>query len=951
MARMEAGASDRARQLAEQQRASVEAWRQGGAEPRAGGLDASMKRNMGFIKKCRAGQWQDSAGQLVREIGALKLEKYASEIVPAVLEGLLRCRSSTDYAAAMEVLAALHARFPGHVTERLASDLARALVPPGVLALAAMAAEQRERAEQQRLARQRVQLRVLGEMHVAGLLWGIGGSKCAVAAVLQRLLGGDTENHLSMALATAYARAFRADLGLDGEPGHAVDLGDEPAVSCATSRQIRKVLNEYADSGEARLEAMSRGLARMRQRNEERLFSRGSLHAEARERMERHLQTFGKLRDGTAQLCAALGREAPRADAGGGTEADRAAEDFCHVSSAGSRRALAAALVDAPRRQMFVIPLYARFMAALHPFFPDIAGAVVADLQRDFRWLARRRVRALVDTRLRNVRYIAELTKFGVAPLHVAVACARALIEQMHAQDIEVLGALLGACGRFLTANLRTAPRIQALLDVLLRKRRALALDDRSLLLIENACRACQPRRAAEARPPKLRTPYERYIRRLVLQDLAPHSVAIVCLRLRRLPWPAHTGDGDDPQRVRRALVSCFSKIWKIKHENVPAVAAALAVLGRIHPWFCVAVIDAVLERVRLGLERALPLHSQRRLAEVGYVAELCNHRILDAPKILALARQIMLFGHSHHRLPRPACACPAEAPRDYFRIRLVCALLAPCASILRTTAQADLPALSLLIQLYMLAKPQPLPVDIDYNIDALFADLFAAEPRYYTWADAAAQVPELEAEEYLAEEDRLENALAAKAAGDSPSVVQPPEPELDPEAARRQAEALEALREKEEEDALEREISRLMLESSDPRRERSGGGSLDVGIPMNLLDRDSGSRDGGGNGGGVRFALLTGRKQRPAVREVAIPVESHIAQRLRQQEEVAMREKAQLKRIVLNYERRDAEEERRQQQRSGPAPAVPGASFVARRRNARAQAPSGFPTIPDHFL
>ncbi|KAJ2789901.1 mRNA decay protein, partial [Coemansia guatemalensis] len=202
-------------------------------------------------------------------------------------------------------------------------------------------------------------------------------------------------------------------------------------------------------------------------------------------------------------------------------EVDQAAVDFCYVNNRNNRKALINVLVEAPRRQMFVIPLYSRFIATLHPYFPDIGEGVVEELTRDFGWLVRKRFKGLLDTRLKNVRYIAELTKFKVAPLHVSFRCAKVLLDQFHIQNIEVLCTLLDGCGRYLRAQPQTAARIVSLLEILMRKRRTLNLDDRAMLLIENACNACQLRRSRIVRPAKYRTPYERYIRKLMYEDLS----------------------------------------------------------------------------------------------------------------------------------------------------------------------------------------------------------------------------------------------------------------------------------------------------------------------------------------------------------------------------------------------------------------------------------------------
>ncbi|KAJ2010959.1 mRNA decay protein, partial [Coemansia sp. S85] len=241
------------------QRANLDSWR--GCAPKldSAGLDTNMKKNTGFIKKCKASMGQDSAAQLLREVNLLKLDKYVSEIVPATAEGLLRCKTSGDFLAAIDVVTALHARFPIQFTASLIRVLLKSLSPPVVATLAAMSPEQREREEQARLSRQKTLLRVVGEMYLSGLLWGIdslpagvdgldraaaftlshtaqssstGSSSsqgkfsakvkdmvqqpghCTMLGVLQNLFLSDKEHHLSIILATSYARIFRVEFAL-----------------------------------------------------------------------------------------------------------------------------------------------------------------------------------------------------------------------------------------------------------------------------------------------------------------------------------------------------------------------------------------------------------------------------------------------------------------------------------------------------------------------------------------------------------------------------------------------------------------------------------------------------------------------------------------------------------------------------------------------------------------
>ncbi|KAJ1790508.1 mRNA decay protein [Coemansia sp. RSA 1938] len=1134
------------------QRANLDSWRGQSEQPEAKTLDASIKKNTGFIKKCKTNLCAEAA-QLLRDVKQLKLERYVVELMPAVYEGMQRCRTGGEYAAAIDVITALHARFPEKFTVALIAHMLKQLQAPSVAALQAASTEQREREEQARVTRQRTVLRVLGEMYVAGLLWAVdtqsecaseldlagafmqghalsGTSNnakfvtrvremvqqrghCVVVGALQNLLLTDREHHLSIALATSFARAFRADLKLttpDDETNSTTDAeypaiseADEPVVTTASCVRIRGVLHEYLDSAVERLRVMNKGLAKMRQNNEERLFSKGVIHADVQEKFKRHERAYEKLSDSVNALCDALGcaqpilvdaedardrfsivideqaaqkdgsdlweddeertfyenvldlrsrlppsmleagskratseepepveeeafadlstdvdetaelneaddddgeavdalgmleyqefiaqrrnggeltKEAGADDAGtltvvaaaGGvqhtlaalnltdvlrrlplvtsrSEADQVAVDFCYVNSRTSRRALISALIEAPRRHMFVIPLYARIIATLSAYFPEVGEGVEAELRREFSWLARKRFRGLLDTRLKNILFIAELVKFRAVPLHVPFGCARILLDQLHVQNIEVLCALLEGCGRFLRVQPETTARVLVLLDELARRRRTLNLDDRTLQMIENAHIACELRRARAAPTVKARTPYERYVRKLMYDDLTADTFGTVSVQLRRLPWRG-LAQQNDPQRVRHALMSCFTKVWKLKHAHVPVAAKVLEEIGRVHPWFRVAVVDAVLERVQLGLEHNEFARSQRRIAEVSYVGYMFACNVVGTREILDLVR--LLVGHGHReRMPVPGRSCALDASNDYFRARLVCTLLAACGSQIGQNDARAMYEAALLLQMYVLAKDQPLPVDIDYNVEALFDAVFTGIPRYEAWADAAQAMVELGSvgsEPVQPATARAEPIQPTAQIAEETENGTTPDPgdvnsddaetgEMSPEMAeqlaeaemaeaRRQMEALDALLEREEEETLEREFNKMMLESTDARRtERTG--ALDVGIPMNLIGRSADDEPDA-----VQFALLTGKKQRPAVHQVSIPTASRMAQNMRLQEASALRERAQLKRIVLSYERREAEEDHRQMYRDAPQRSViPGATFIGR--------------------
>jgi regulator of nonsense transcripts 2 len=190
----------------------------------------------------------------------------------------------------------------------------------------------------------------------------------------------------------------------------------------------------------------------------------------------------------------------------------------------------------------------------------------------------------------KNVRFIAELTKFQVCPPNLAFGvlkvrgrCWRAgrlrtgrvqvLLDDFSATSIDLACNFIESAGRFLYRNPTTRVRMAnmvrpvfppeagarthaalAQLDILMRKKSALHLDNRQVMMVENAyyqagppppCAAAArltPR--AQCNPPektaqlvKERPVLHEYVRKLVYLDLAQTTVEKVLKQLRKLPW------------------------------------------------------------------------------------------------------------------------------------------------------------------------------------------------------------------------------------------------------------------------------------------------------------------------------------------------------------------------------------------------------------------------------
>ena len=216
---------------------------------------------------------------------------------------------------------------------------------------------------------------------------------------------------------------------------------------------------------------------------------------------------------------------------------DQLAIDFCFLNSKASRNRLAKALQDIPKGRSDLLPNYSRLIATLGKYLPDVSHGLVTHLDEEFRSLQRRKQKDFLgQARTGNVRYLAELTKFGVVPEHVIFHCLKVSLDDFSRMNIEIIGNLLENCGRYLLRNPDTAPRMGSFLDTLSRKKAAQHLGQQERMLIENAMYYVNPPERAAIQQ-KERTPMQQFISKLVYLDMNKRTYAKVLKSLRKLHW------------------------------------------------------------------------------------------------------------------------------------------------------------------------------------------------------------------------------------------------------------------------------------------------------------------------------------------------------------------------------------------------------------------------------
>lgn len=216
---------------------------------------------------------------------------------------------------------------------------------------------------------------------------------------------------------------------------------------------------------------------------------------------------------------------------------DQAAIDFCFLNSKASRNRLIKAVQEVPKGRSDLLPSYSRLVATLGKYMPDITKGLVDHLDQEFRSLQRRKEKEFLgQARLGNIRYLAELTKFGVVPEHVVFHCLKVSLDDFSRMNIEIICNLLENCGRYLLRNPEMSPRMTSFLETLKRKKSVQHIGQQERMLIENAVYYVDPPVRAAIQQ-KERTPIDLFIRKLVYSDMTTRNYARIIKSIRRLHW------------------------------------------------------------------------------------------------------------------------------------------------------------------------------------------------------------------------------------------------------------------------------------------------------------------------------------------------------------------------------------------------------------------------------
>ncbi|PMD50285.1 MIF4G domain-containing protein [Hyaloscypha bicolor E] len=618
---------------------------------------------------------------------------------------------------------------------------------------------------------------------------------------------------------------------------------------------------------------------------------------------------------------------------------DQAAIDFCFLNSKASRNRLVKAVQEIPKGRSDLLPSYSRLVATLGKYMPDVTKGLVDHLDQEFRSLQRRKEKEFLgQARLGNIRYLAELTKFGVVPEHVIFHCLKVSLDDFSRMNIEIICNLLENCGRYLLRNPETSPRMTSFLETLKRKKSVQHIGQQERMLIENAVYYVDPPIRAAIQQ-KERTPIDLFIRKLIYLDMNNRNYTKILKQIRRLHW--------EETEVVAILEKIFSKPGKVKYGNIHLLAIIASALYRYHQDFVTTVIDNVLEYIVLGLEQNDFKYNQRRIAEVKYLGELYNYRMVDHPVIFDTLYRIMTFGHGGP--PIPGRINPFDMPDDFFRIRLVATLLETCGIFFNRGASGKKLDYFLSFLQYYIYTKDTLPMDIEFIVQDVFAltrpqwklasnleeasrafQLAMAQDQKTSGIDKVAEPEEPDSDgssdDGIGDNDPETGMPEADAEEDSESDEDVDaelngDPMLSAPGTDSEDEAIVVTREEEEVDPedeadFEREYAKMMAESLDSRKHERKA-TFDVPLPIRRKDANTAGElpeetvnSSSTPAGTMAFSLLTKRGNRQQTRTVALPSDSTFAIAMKTQQAAEREEQQRIKNLVLNYDLRDGEDQ-----------------------------------------
>ncbi|RLO09562.1 hypothetical protein DYB28_000396 [Aphanomyces astaci] len=325
---------------------------------------------------------------------------------------------------------------------------------------------------------------------------------------------------------------------------------------------------------------------------------------------------------------------------------DKAAVDFCYRNTKATRTRLVNTLYSVPRTHLELLPYYSRLLATLDSVLKDdVGGALVELLVQEFNYFQKKKNQYRLESKVKNIRFVGELTKFKVAPPMVGFRCLRRCFADFQGHNVVIATTFLETCGRFLYCSKYTHVRTAQCLEIMMRLKAAKHLDPLADTLVQNAYYMCKPPEVV-TRVKEPKDPVYLFMLHLLYTELAPDSVGKVVRLCRKFDW-------DDPQTTHW-FIKAVLKVTTAQVLHMALVCDIVVGLSRYHEELGVYILDTVLESIHYHLTLNNYKYHQRHLGLVKLLGELYNHQLVTSVVVFDMLYWMLHHSHDMTTLDTP---------------------------------------------------------------------------------------------------------------------------------------------------------------------------------------------------------------------------------------------------------------------------------------------------------
>jgi len=436
------------------------------------------------------------------------------------------------------------------------------------------------------------------------------------------------------------------------------------------------------------------------------------------------------------------------------------------------------------------------------------------------------------------------------------------------------------------------------MLERMMRLKNSKTLDSKQETIIENAYYTCKPPERLAIQK-KERTPIERYIRKLIYQDLNDNNAKVIMRKLRKLNWAEN----------ERMILNVLLKVGKGRFSTLHNVASLVSGLATYHEEFGIRFIDALLEEIRMGLEMNNYTFNQRLILYVKFLGELYNYNLIEHNLIFDTL--YFLLG-----LPDEEQHSPFDDKHNLFRIRLICTLLDTCGSYFKWgTHKKRLDRFLAHFQKYITSKVF-WSKDVVWVISDTFEALRPKMKRHATYEEASTALTEEEnrrlhkaswgAKSYLIKstvtfQEEDDDEPDDKEDEEEETTEFNENPPFVPPAAAKASDLIQCA----EDDDFLKQLDAMLSEERDTRKLDNSRANLQMVKPLNLI-APSPKPTPHLEGDYVNFKMLMKKGNKPKALDIGIPIDDKLVSQHLKSRQAQQAQQQEMKKIVLQYDERN---------------------------------------------